>query len=96
MRASAPVYAQDAAAEALPIRTFGTVTVRSDAALSPPVNVGGNTYLYRDELGCTRALPGIFFPGYVVENPPADTARAYGFVRGTLYTPPQPLARRGS
>jgi hypothetical protein len=91
MRAAAPVYAQGAAAETLPIRTFGSVTVRTDAALTPPINVGGNTYLYRDELGCTRALPGIFFPGYVVENPPADTTQTYGFVRGTLYAPAQPL-----
>lgn len=94
MRAAATVYAQyapGASGEALPVRTFGQVMVRSDAALTPPLNVGGNVYLYRDSLACARAVPVFLYPGYVIENPPADTAAWFGFVRGYLYTPPQPV-----
>ena len=94
MRAAATVfapYAPGASGDPLPVRTFGQVMVRSDAALTPPLNVGGNVYIYRDSLACARAVPTFLYPGYVVENPPIDTAATFGFVRGYLYTPPQPV-----
>lgn len=81
------------AASALPVRTFGEITVRPDSAMATRTNVGGEVLAaYRDSLGCLRVRPfGILAtPGYLVENP--DTALTGGaFVRGYLYSPATPL-----
>lgn len=76
----------------LPIRTFGDVTVRSAGVETKRVNAGGLAYAYRDSIGCVTLSPYGVYPGYVVENPPADTAQYwFGFVRGYIYEPSAPL-----
>jgi len=76
----------------LPIRTFGDVTVRSAQVESGRVNAGGLAYSTRDSLGCVTLSPYGVYPGYVVENPPADTAQYWsGFVRGYIYEPAAPV-----
>lgn len=81
------------AASALPVRTFGEITIRPDSAVATRTNVGGEVLAaYRDSLGCLRVRPyGILAtPGYLVENP--DTAVTAGaFVRGYLYAPATPV-----
>jgi hypothetical protein len=85
IRASAAVYAAPRL-EALPVRMFGEVTVRSDSASGARTNAAGNVYAWRDSLGCVRLVPPFTSPGIVIENPPADTASWWsGFVRGYLY-----------
>jgi hypothetical protein len=82
------------AASALPVRTFGEITVRPESAVATRTNVGGEVLAaYRDSLGCLRMRPfGILAtPGYLVENP-GDTALTQGaFVRGYLYSPATPV-----
>jgi len=96
MRGAAAVYvpASSALAELLPVRTFGEIAVRDGAAAFSPIGVGGNVYMVRDTLGCIRVVPIAPIAaamGYVVENPPADTTALFGFVRGYLYAPAQPV-----
>ncbi len=87
IRAGTDVSAREAAA-ALPIRTFGDVTVRSAQVESGRINAGGLAYATRDSLGCVTLSPAGVYPGYVIENPPADTARFWSaFVRGYIYEP---------
>jgi len=76
----------------LPIRTFGDVTVRSAGVETKRVNAGGLAYATRDSIGCVTLSPYGVYPGYVVENPPADTAQSwFGFVRGYIYEPAAPV-----
>jgi len=85
IRAGTDVSAREALA-AFPIRTFGDITVRSAGVETKRVNAGGLAYASRDSLGCVTLFAYGVYPGYVVENPPADTARYwYGFVRGYIY-----------
>jgi len=87
VRAGTDVSARDALA-AFPIRTFGEVTVRSAGVATERTNAGGVAYAVRDSLGCVTLQPYVVYPGYVLENPPADTATYwYGFVRGYIYEP---------
>jgi hypothetical protein len=91
LRASSDVSARQGLA-ALPIRTFGDVTVRSAGVETKRVNAGGLAYAYRDSVGCVTLSPYGVYPGYVVENPPADTAQYWaGFVRGYIYEPAAPV-----
>ena len=91
IRAGTDVMARDAAA-ALPIRTFGEVTVRSTQVESGRINAGGLAYAARDSLSCVTLFPYGLYPGYVVENPPADTAQYwFGFVRGYIYEAAAPV-----
>ena len=76
----------------LPVRTFGEVTVRSAQVENGRINAGGRAYASRDSLGCVTLFPFGLYPGYVVENPPADTAQYWsGFVRGYIYEPVTPV-----
>jgi len=76
----------------LPIRTFGEVTVRSAGVETKRVNAGGLVYAQRDSVGCVTLFPYAIYPGYVIENPPADTAQYWsGFVRGYIYEPAAPV-----
>ncbi|HXI34262.1 MAG TPA: hypothetical protein VNH63_09290 [Gemmatimonadales bacterium] len=74
------------------IRTFGTVIVRADSADTSRTAAAGQAYTSRDTLSCLRILtPGLFFPGYVVENPPDTTTYWSAFVLGYVYTPAAPV-----
>ena len=91
IRAGTDVSAREALG-AFPIRTFGEITVRSAGAATDRANAGGFAYTARDSLGCVTLQPYAVYPGYVVENPPADTTQYWsGFVRGYLYTPAAPV-----
>ena len=90
IRAGTDVSTREAAA--FPIRTFGEVTVRSDGVATARVNAGGQVSASRDSLGCVTLSPYGVYPGYVIENPPADTAQYWsGFVRGYIYEPAAPV-----
>jgi len=92
IRAGASVFARTALASALPIRMFGEVTVRRDTVTVGRVNAGGLAYAMRDSLGCVTLSPYSVRPAYVIENPPADTARFWSaFVRGYIYEPAAPV-----
>jgi hypothetical protein len=91
IRAGADVSARELL-RAFPIRTFGDVTVRSAGVESERINAGGVAYAVRDSLDCVTLHPYGIYPGYVIENPPADTAQYwFGFVRGYIYEPPAPM-----
>jgi len=91
IRAGTDVSARDALS-AFPIRTFGEITVRSASADTKRINAGGTANAVRDSLGCVTQQPYVVYPGYVIENPPADTAQYwYGFVRGYIYEPAVPV-----
>jgi len=92
MRAGTTVYGPGALDSRLPIRTFGDVTVRSAGVVTERLNAGGQVYTSRDSLGCVTLFPWAINPGYVIENPPADTAQYWnGFVRGYIYEPSAPV-----
>ncbi|MDP3910335.1 MAG: hypothetical protein Q8Q14_08070 [Gemmatimonadales bacterium] len=95
MRATADVFAAPAAgAAALPVRTFGEVTVRLAAPDPSRRNAAGRVSLVVESPGCVRIRPyGAYQPepSYVLDEP-ADTAGVSGaFVRGYLYEPAAPL-----
>jgi hypothetical protein len=91
MRAAGEVfYAQSAGLDALPVRTFGDVTVRPWSPVLDPLprrNAAGYAVLEKDASGCARIRPlGLYTPGaaLVLENP-VDTAGLSGdFVRGYI------------
>ncbi len=88
IRAGTDVSVPAARESQLPIRTFGEVTVRSAGVVTERLNAGGLVYTSRDSLGCVTLFPYAIYPGYVIENPPADTAQYWsGFVRGYIYEP---------
>ncbi len=92
IRAASDVSALRALAAGLPIRTFGEITVRSDTANAARANAGGLVFAYRDSTGCVEITPAGIYQGYVLENPPADTASYWSaFVHGYLYKPAAPL-----
>jgi hypothetical protein len=92
IRAGTDVYVRSALDSRLPIRTFGEVTVRSSEVATERLNAGGFAYAARDSLGCVTLYAYPVYPGYVIENPPADTAQYWsGFVRGYLYKPAAPV-----
>ena len=79
-------------ASALPIRTFGDITVRTAQVENGRINAGGTAYAARDSIGCVSLHPFGIYPGYVIENPPADTAQYWSaFVRGYIYDAPAPV-----
>lgn len=91
IRAGTSVLAHGVAA-ALPIRTFGDITVSTAQVENGRVNAGGLATVVRDTLGCVSVFPSGLRSGYVVENPPADTALYwFAFVRGYLYEPAAPV-----
>jgi len=94
IRAGTDVYARlglDALA-AYPIRTFGDITVRAAQVENGRINAGGTVYASRDSIGCVTLHPSFVYPGYVIENPPADTTQYWSaFVRGYIYDAPAPV-----
>ena len=91
MRAGTNVYAPDRLT-AMPVRTFGDITVRTAQVENGRINGGGTAYASRDSLGCVSLHPFGVYPGYVIENPPADTAQYWSaFVRGYIYDAPAPV-----
>jgi hypothetical protein len=79
-------------AAAFPIRTFGDVTVNTAQVENGRVNAGGLASAVRDSVGCVTLRPYGIHPGYVVENPPADTTQyRTAFVRGYIYEPAAPV-----
>lgn len=91
IRAGSDVLARGVAA-ALPIRTFGDVTVSTAQVENGRINAGGLASAARDSLGCVILRPYGIHPGYVVENPPADTTQyRTAFVRGYIYEPAAPV-----
>lgn len=92
IRAGANVSVPGRLDAALPVRTFGEVTVRSAGVATERLNAGGRAYASRDSLGCVTLYSYGVYPGYVIENPPADTAQYWdGFVRGYIYEPAAPV-----
>jgi len=91
MRAGTNVSARNFLA-GFPIRTFGDITVSTAQVENGRTNAGGTAYASRDSLGCVSLHPFGVFPGYVIENPPADTAQYWSaFVRGYIYDAPAPV-----
>jgi hypothetical protein len=91
IRAGTNVFARPLTS-VLAIRTFGDVTVRLDSVVASRLNAGGLATAVRDSLGCVTLHPFSVSPGYVIENPPADTAQYwFGFVRGYIYEPSAPV-----
>jgi hypothetical protein len=91
MRASASVNAPvPGPADALPVRTFGDVTVHVSSVVLPDRrNAAGDAWAIRDSAGCLRLQPiGMFLPpsGLLpIENPADTTQYASHFVRGYIY-----------
>lgn len=91
IRAGTDVLTRGVAA-ALPIRTFGDVTVSTAQVENGRINAGGLASAAPDSLGCVTLRPYGVHPGYVVENPPADTTQyRTAFVRGYIYEPAAPV-----
>ena len=91
MRAGTNVSARNFLA-GFPIRTFGDITVRTAQVENGRINAGGTAYAARDSIGCVSLHPFGIYPGYVIENPPADTAQYWSaFVRGYIYDAPAPV-----
>jgi hypothetical protein len=86
LRAATDVAAPATGQSSIPVRTFGTIVVRSDSVDASRTNAGGRASASRDSGGCVRIFAGV--SQYVVENPPADTATFWSaFVEGYLYKP---------
>lgn len=91
LRAGTDVLARGVDA-ALPIRTFGDVTVSTAQVENGRINAGGVASAVRDSLGCVTLRSYGVHPDYVVENPPADTTQyRTAFVRGYIYEPAAPI-----
>jgi hypothetical protein len=86
LRAATDVAIPATGPSSIPVRTFGTIGVRSDSVDASRTNAGGRVSASRDSGGCVRIFAGV--SQYVVENPPADTATFWAaFVEGYLYKP---------
>jgi hypothetical protein len=86
LRAATDVAIAATGPSSIPVRTFGTIGVRSDSVDASRTNAGGRVSASRDSGGCVRIFAGV--SQYVVENPPADTATFWAaFVEGYLYKP---------
>ncbi|HET9707780.1 MAG TPA: hypothetical protein VFP39_05710 [Gemmatimonadales bacterium] len=86
LRAAADVAAPATGPSSFPVRTFGSIVVRSDSVDTSRTNAAGRVSASRDSGGCVRIFAGV--SQYVVENPPADTATFWSaFVEGYLYKP---------
>jgi hypothetical protein len=94
IRGAADVSLPSARDAALPVRMFGDVLVRSDSIDRSRTNAGGVVYAYRDSIGCVTIYAPVAQSGYVIENPPADTASFWtAFVRGFLHKVAVPVCR---
>ena len=95
IRGAADVMSNAPAANDLPQRTFGQVTVRPSNPDTTRRNAAGIAILVRDTLGCAMVQPYRFFPSaYMLENQ-ADTAGvSYAFVRGYLHDAAAPVCGR--
>jgi len=93
MRAGAEVLFASAA-QSIPVRRFGDVTVRPTGADSSQRNGGGAVYLQVDSLGCARLAPlGLYNPNSaLVLEDQADTAGLSGaFVTGYTHDAAAPV-----
>jgi len=92
IRAGTNVSVPGALDSRLPVRTFGDITVRTAQVETGRINAGGTAYASRDSLGCVSLHPFGIYPGYVIENPPADTVQYWSaFVRGYIYNAAAPV-----
>ena len=88
MRASASVYVGTARAITMPVRTFGSVTVRPGEPNSTNHNAAGYVSVGVDTLGCVRVLPAWTYGpgrGIVIDNADDTVGIAGAFVRGYIY-----------
>lgn len=93
MRAGAEVVFATAA-QSIPVRRFGDVTVRPTGADHSQRNGGGTVYLQVDSLGCARLAPlGLYNPNSaLVLEDQADTAGLSGaFVTGYTHAAAAPV-----
>ncbi len=93
MRAGAEVLFASAA-QSIPVRRFGDVTVRPTGADPSQRNGGGAVYLQVDSLGCARLAPlGLYNPNSaLVLEDQADTAELSGaFVTGYTHDAAAPV-----
>jgi len=94
MRASTMDVAYSAGAQALPVGTYGDVTVRPSGADPSRRNAGGYATLETDSLGCVRVRPtGLFSPGaaLVLEDQADTTGLMSAFVRGYVHEVTTPV-----
>jgi hypothetical protein len=92
IRAGTSVFVPGTLDARLPIRTFGDITVRTAQVENGHINAAGTAYASRDSLGCVSLHPFGVYPGYVIENAPADTTQYWSaFVRGYIYDAPAPV-----
>jgi hypothetical protein len=95
MRGSASPYATaQGLLGALPVRTFGEVTVQVSGADASRRNAAGTVSLQRDTLGCARVRPvGSYHPGtaLVLEDQADTIGLSYAFVRGYIYDAAAPI-----
>lgn len=96
IRGAADVSVSNApAANDLPQRTFGQVTVRPSNPDTTRRNAAGIAILVRDTLGCAMVQPYGFFPSAYMLEDQADTAGvSYAFVRGYLHDAATPVCGR--
>ena len=89
MRASASMYVgTERAIATLPVRTFGSVTVRPGGSNSTNHNAAGYVAVGVDTLGCVRVLPAWTYGpgrGIVIDNADDTVGIAGAFVRGYIY-----------
>lgn len=93
MRAGAEVFFARAA-ESIPVRHFGDVTVRPSGANPSQRNGGGTVYLQVDSLGCARISPlGLYNPNstLVLEDQADTTGLMNAFVRGYIHDAAAPV-----
>ena len=92
MRGSASVYVGTARGIAnLPVRTFGSVTVRPEP-ISTNHNAAGYVSVGVDTLGCVRVMPGWTYDrGIVIDNADDTVGMAGAFVRGYIYDASAPV-----
>ncbi len=95
MRASTVDFAFNAVrAQALPVGTYGEVTVRPSGADPSRRNAGGYATLDTDSLGCVRVRPaGLYSPAaaLVLEDQADTVGVSSAFVRGYIYDAPARL-----
>ncbi|HTI06665.1 MAG TPA: hypothetical protein VL549_15280 [Gemmatimonadales bacterium] len=87
-------YAPNALTPSLPVRLFGSITVRPSGADSSRRNGAGTVYLLRDSAGCARVRPIAAWKAdtALALDDQADTVNLSGaFVRGYIYDTDVPV-----
>jgi hypothetical protein len=94
MRASTMAVAYTAGAQALPVGTYGDVTVRPSGADPSRRNAGGYATLETDSLGCVRVRPtGLYSPGtaLVLEDQADTSGLPFAFLKGYIHDAASPV-----